>query len=285
VLNSLSLIIKHVDVNTDTIIVRNIKEGVDIEYIASDENVLALAIIFKNKKPKKIIARQNIISDIRGRIKIRIMGSKTVPRGIIGAKKEKPIIKRYEEHAKEFMTYGIRTGSEDIIGIVVSWILVTIIGCFIGFIVYLLPLIVLAVASIFTFGETYKMRHTIAIKCSLHRRNINRFREYIKEVIMHGACVRGIPPEFVGLLGFDVSIYKRIRNSFSLLVIGLILICGCVAILLIVFLYTIIRPGLKANLLVDWIMHISGALIGLGFVLLLVAGWIHRIYSPKIKRT
>jgi len=235
--NPSSLAIKHIDINTDTITVRDTKEGVDIEYIASDENVLALAIIFKNKKPKKIIARQNIISDIRGRIKIRIMGYKKVPRGIIGARKEKPIIKRYEEHAKEFMTYGIKTGSEDIIGIVVSLILVTIIGCFIGFIVYLLPSIVLAVASIFTFGETYKMRHTIAIKCSLHRRNINRFREYIREVVMHGACVRGIPLEFVELFGIDVSIYKKIRHSYSLLMFGLAMICGCVAILLIVFLH------------------------------------------------
>ena len=284
-LNSLSLIIKHVDVNTDTIIVRNIKEGVDIEYIASDENVLALAIIFKNKKPKTIVARQNIISDIRGRIKLRIMGSKTVPRGMIGAKKEKPIIKRYGECAMDFITQGMATGPVDIIGIIFLWILVTIFGCFIGFIIYLIPTIVLAAASIFTLGETYKMRHIITIKCSLHRRNINRFSEYIREVIMHGAYVRGIPPEFVGLLGFDVSIYKRIRNSFSLLVIGLILICGCVAILLIVFLYTIIRPDVKANLFIGRLIHISGALIVLGFVLLLVAGWIHKIYSPKIRRT
>ena len=283
--NSLSLAIKYIDLNTDTITVRDIKEGVDIEYIASDENVLALAIIFKNKKPKTIVARQNIISDIRGRIKLRIMGSKTVPRGMIGAKKEKPIIKRYGECAMDFITQGMATGPVDIIGVIVLWVLVTIFGFFIGFIVYLLPSIILVVASIFTFGETYKMRHTIAIKCSLHRRNINRFREYIREVIMQGAYVRGIPPEFVGLLGFDVSIYKKIRNSFTLLMFGLALISGCIAVLLVVFLYTIIRPDVKANLFIGRLIHISGALIVLGFVLLLVAGWIHKIYSPKIRRT
>ncbi len=279
------LIITHVDPDSDTITVRNTREGTDVEYVALDDRVLALAILFKNRKLKEIVTtRRGIISDIRGRLRIRIWGTKTEPRGVVGARKEKSILRRYMERAGDFMTHGMSTGPVDIGAIIFLWLLVIIIGFFIGLIIYLVPSIILAIASVFTLGETYRMRHTVAIKCSLHRRNINRFREYISEVIMQGAYVSGIPQEFVDILGVDTTIYRKIRLSYHLLMSGLILICGSVAVLLILFLSTKICPPLGSISSMVWLIYISGATMCLGFVLLLMAGWIHRFYSSRMMK-
>lgn len=150
------------------------------------------------------------------------------------------------------------------------------------YVTLLLPIIYL-ITSIFTFGETWRMRHKYRLLIPIDKEDMQKVRQLSREIVRRRGAIDG-PKILIDetIMSYD----KELLRSFIMLDVGKYLLGGAIIILaLFATIYYFNHwtiTGFLSALASTYYWLIPAILGAIGFILIIMAGINHRIKASNI---